>query len=44
MIEHEALNAHSQKSGIARGVHRGRIIRIKMAATEGAEKSEQGLL
>lgn len=32
MIEHEALNAHSQKSGMARGVHRGRIIRIKMAA------------
>ena len=32
MIEHEALNAHSQKLGTARGIHRGRIIRIKMAA------------
>lgn len=37
MIEHEALNAHSQKSGMARGVHHGRIIRIKMAAR--AQKS-----
>ena len=37
MIEHEALNAHSQKSGMARGIHRGRIIRIKMAAR--AQKS-----